>query len=78
MKTRSLKAAEIQKDWYIADAEGKTLGRFASEVAKILRGKHKPTFTPHMDMGDFVVVINAEKINVSGKKDTQKTYFKHS
>ena len=77
-KTRSLKIAEINKDWYVANAEGKTLGRFASEVAKILRGKHKPSFTPNMDMGDFVVVINAEKINVSGKKDTQKTYFKHS
>ena len=75
-KTRSLKIAEINKDWYVANAEGKTLGRFASEVAKILRGKHKPSFTPNMDMGDFVVVINAEKINVSGKKDTQKTYFK--
>jgi len=78
MKTRSLKAAEIQKDWYIADAEGKTLGRFASEVAKILRGKHKPTFTPHMDMGDFVVVVNAEKVKVSGTKEMDKTYFKHS
>ena len=78
MKTRSLKAAEIQKDWYIADAEGKTLGRFASEVAKILRGKHKPTFTPHMDMGDFVVVVNAEKVKVSGTKERDKTYFKHS
>ena len=78
MKTRSLKAAEIQKDWYIADAEGKTLGRFASEVAQILRGKHKPTFTPHMDMGDFVVVVNAEKIRVSGNKEIDKTYFKHS
>ena len=77
-KTRSLKIAEINKDWYIANAEGKTLGRFASEVAKILRGKHKPSFTPNMDMGDFVVVINAEKVKVSGKKDTQKTYFKHS
>ena len=77
MKTKSLKAAEIRKDWYIADAEGKTLGRFASEVAKILRGKHKPTFTPHMDMGDFVVVINAEKVKVSGKKEMDKTYFKH-
>ncbi len=78
MKTKSLKAAEIRKDWYIADAEGKTLGRFASEVAKILRGKHKPTFTPHMDMGDFVVVVNAEKVKVSGKKEMDKTYFKHS
>ncbi len=78
MKTKSLKAAEIRKDWYIADAEGKTLGRFASEVVKILRGKHKPTFTPHMDMGDFVVVVNAEKVKVSGKKEMDKTYFKHS
>ena len=78
MKTKSLKAAEIRKDWYIADAEGKTLGRFASEVAKILRGKHKPTFTPHMDMGDFVVVVNAEKVKVSGKKEMDKIYFKHS
>jgi large subunit ribosomal protein L13 len=77
-KTRSLKSGEIDKDWYIANAEGKTLGRFASEVAKILRGKHKPTFTPNMDMGDFVVVVNADKVSVSGKKDFQKTYFKHS
>ena len=78
MKTRSLKAAEIQKDWYIADAEGKTLGRFASEVAKILRGKHKPTFTPNLDMGDFVIVVNADKVKLSGSKETNKTYFKHS
>ena len=78
MNTRSLKAAEIQKEWYVADAEGKTLGRFASEVAKILRGKHKPTFTPNLDMGDFVVVVNAEKVKLSGAKETDKTYFKHS
>lgn len=78
MKTRSLKASEITKDWYIVDAEGKTLGRFASEVAKVLRGKHKPTFTPNMDMGDFVVVVNADKVKVSGSKETDKTYFKHS
>ena len=78
MKTKSLKSNEIIKDWYVANAEGKTLGRFASEVAKVLRGKHKPTFTPHMDMGDFVVVVNAEKINVSGNKESDKTYFKHS
>ena len=77
-KTRSLKSGEINKDWYVANAEGKTLGRFASEVAKILRGKHKPTFTPNMDMGDFVVVVNADKVSVSGKKDFKKTYFKHS
>ena len=78
MKTRSLKAAEIQKDWYIADAEGKTLGRFASEIAKVLRGKHKPTFTPNLDMGDFVIVVNADKVKLSGRKETNKTYFKHS
>ena len=58
MKTKSLKSDEIRKDWYVANAEGKTLGRFASEIAKVLRGKHKPSFTPHMDMGDFVVVIH--------------------
>ena len=78
MKTRSLKAAEIQKEWYIADAEGKTLGRFASEIAKVLRGKHKSTFTPNLDMGDFVIVVNADKVKLSGSKETNKTYFKHS
>ena len=78
MKTRSLKAAEIQKDWYVADAEGKTLGRFASEIAKVLRGKHKPTFTPNLDMGDFVIVVNADKVKLSGNKETNNTYFKHS
>ena len=76
--TKSLKAKEINKTWYVADAEGKTLGRFASEIAKVLRGKHKPTFTPNLDMGDFVVVVNAEKVNLSGKKNTDKTYFKHT
>ena len=76
--TKSLKAKEINKVWYVADAEGKTLGRFASEIAKVLRGKHKPTFTPNLDMGDFVVVENAEKVNLSGKKNTDKTYFKHT
>ena len=78
MKTKSLKASEISKEWYIANAEGKTLGRFASEVAKVLRGKHKPSFTPHMDMGDFVVVVNADKIQGAGNKESDKTYFKHS
>ena len=76
--TKSLKAKEINKAWYVADAEGKTLGRFASKIAKVLRGKHKPTFTPNLDMGDFVVVVNAEKVNLSGKKNTDKTYFKHT
>ena len=78
MKTKSQKASEINKEWFIADAEGKTLGRFASEVAKVFSGKHKPSFTPHMDMGDFVIVITADKIGVSGNKESDKTYFKHS
>jgi large subunit ribosomal protein L13 len=78
MKTTTIKESEIQHDWWIADAEGKTLGRFASQIAQLLRGKHKPHFTPHMDMGDCVVVINAEKIRVSGAKEEQKEYFRHS
>jgi len=78
MKTTTIKESEIQHDWWIADAEGKTLGRFASRIAQLLRGKHKPHFTPHMDMGDCVVVINAEKIRVSGTKEEQKEYFRHS
>jgi large subunit ribosomal protein L13 len=78
MKTYSIKADEIHKDWFIADAENKALGRLASKVAQLLKGKHKPTYTPHMDMGDFVVVVNAEKIRVSGNKEMEKTYFSHS
>ena len=78
MKTYSIKADEIHKIWFVADAENKALGRLASKVAQILKGKHKPTYTPHMDMGDFVVVVNAEKIRVSGNKEMQKTYFSHS
>ena len=78
MKTISIKQSEIEKNWWIADAEGQTLGRFASNIAQILRGKHKVNFTPHMDMGDCVVVINAEKIQVTGSKETDKTYFRHS
>ena len=78
MKTYSIKADEIHKDWFVTDAENKALGRLASKVAQILKGKHKPTYTPHMDMGDFVVVVNAEKIRVSGNKEMQKTYFSHS
>ena len=78
MKTYSIKADEIHKDWFVADAENKALGRLASKVAQILKGKHKPSYTPHMDMGDFVVVVNAEKIRVSGNKEMQKTYFSHS
>jgi large subunit ribosomal protein L13 len=78
MITKTIKASEIQKDWYVADADGKVLGRFASEIAQILRGKHKPNFSPNMDMGDFVVVINAEKVKVTGNKETDKIYFRHS
>ena len=78
MRTRSIKNTEIEKDWLIADANGQTLGRFASKIAQILRGKHKVNYTPHMDMGDFVVVINAEKILVTGNKENQKMYFKHT
>ena len=78
MKTTTIKKSEIHHDWWIADAEGKTLGRFASQVAQLLRGKHKPHFTPHMDMGDCVVVINADKIRISGNKEGNKEYFSHS
>ena len=78
MKTTSVRSNEIKRDWFVVDAEGHTLGRLASEIAQILRGKKKPYFTPHMDMGDFVVVINADKIKVSGKKEEDKFYFRHS
>ena len=78
MKTLSIKKLDIEKDWWVADAEGQILGRFASKITQILRGKHKVNFTPHMDMGDFVVVINADKIQVTGKKETDKTYFRHT
>lgn len=70
--------SNIERKWFVIDAEGKTLGRLAAEVAKILRGKHKPTYTPHMDTGDHVIVVNAEKIALTGKKLVQKTYFRHS
>ena len=78
METTSIRSDEINHDWFIVDAEGQTLGRLASEIAQIIRGKHKPAFTPHMDMGDYVVVINAEKIKVTGNKEENKTYFRHS
>jgi large subunit ribosomal protein L13 len=78
MKTRSIKASEIKRDWYLIDAEGKILGRLATEIAKILRGKNKPEFTPHMDLGDHVIVINAEKVVVTGNKENQKKYFYHT
>ncbi|MDO4488346.1 MAG: 50S ribosomal protein L13 [Eubacteriales bacterium] len=72
------KASEITRNWFIVDAEGKTLGRLASEVAMVLRGKKKPTYTPFMDCGDYVIIVNAEKIKVTGKKMTDKIYFSHS
>ena len=78
METRSIRANEISREWFIVDAEGQTLGRVASEIAQIIRGKKKPFFTPHMDMGDFVVVVNAEKVKVTGNKEKDKTYFRHS
>ncbi|MFC7372624.1 50S ribosomal protein L13 [Fictibacillus iocasae] len=72
------KAAEVERKWYVIDAEGKTLGRLASEVASILRGKHKPIFTPHVDTGDNVIIINAEKIHLTGKKLSDKIYYRHT
>ena len=78
MRTKSVNKSEINHDWWVADAEDQTLGRFASQIAQVLRGKHKPQFTPHMDMGDYVIVVNAEKIRVSGNKEIDKMYFKHS
>ena len=78
MKTFMASPATIDRKWYVVDAEGKTLGRLASEVASILRGKNKPIFTPHIDTGDYVIVINAEKVNVTGKKLDKKIYYNHS
>lgn len=78
MKTFMASPATIERKWYVVDADGKTLGRLASEVAKVLRGKNKPTFTPHIDTGDYVIVVNAEKIKVTGKKLDQKIYYHHS
>lgn len=78
MKTFSAKPADVRRDWFLVDADGKTLGRLASEIAKRLRGKHKPEYTPHVDTGDYIVVINAEKIRVTGRKLADKMYYKHS
>ena len=78
MKTFIASAAAIERKWYVVDAEWKTLGRLASEIARVLRGKHKPIFTPHLDTGDYVIVINAEKVKVTGKKLDQKIYYHHS
>ncbi|AJO24857.1 50S ribosomal protein L13 [Weizmannia coagulans] len=76
--TYMAKANDVERKWYVVDAEGKTLGRLASEVASILRGKHKPTFTPHVDTGDHVIILNASKIELTGKKLEDKIYYRHS
>lgn len=78
MKTYTPKPQDIERRWWVIDAEGMVLGRIATEIARVLRGKHKPTYTPHLDVGDFVVVVNAEKVRLTGAKPTQKAYFRHS
>ncbi|UCD37391.1 MAG: 50S ribosomal protein L13 [Fidelibacterota bacterium] len=78
MRTLALKSEQIKKDWYIVDADGQVLGRLATRIATVLRGKHKPTFSPHLDMGDCVVVTNADKIVATGAKEVQKVYWRHS
>jgi large subunit ribosomal protein L13 len=76
--TVSAREEDVQKDWYVVDAQGQTLGRLATQVATVLRGKHKPLYTPHIDCGDYVIVVNAEKVHVTGQKMTQKKYYRHS
>ncbi|ACL25854.1 MULTISPECIES: 50S ribosomal protein L13 [Chloroflexus] len=78
MKTYHQKPSEVQRDWYVIDASGKVLGRLATQISTLLRGKHKPTFTPSIDGGDFVIVVNAEKIVLTGRKPEQKIYYRHS
>jgi len=78
MTTFSAKPRDVKQDWYLVDASGKVLGRLASEIARRLRGKHKPEFTPHIDTGDYIVVVNAAKVRVTGKKVTDKIYYRHS
>ena len=78
MKTYTPKTEEIQRRWWVVDANGKVLGRLASEIAQVLRGKHKPMFTPHLDTGDYVVVVNADKVRLTGNKAENKAYFRHS
>lgn len=78
MKTYAVKADEVRKEWYVVDAEGQTLGRLATQIARVLIGKHKPTFSPHMDVGDFVVVLNADKVTLTGRKAEAKEYIRHS
>ena len=78
MKTVSVRREDAQHEWYVVDAAGKTLGRLASEVARRLRGKHKPSYTPHVDTGDYIVVVNAEQVRVTGQKETDKIYYRHT
>ncbi len=78
MKTYTAKAQDVERKWYVVDAQGKTLGRLATQIATILRGKHKPIYTPNVDCGDYVIVINAEKVSVTGQKLDQKKYYRHS
>jgi large subunit ribosomal protein L13 len=78
MKTYTPKVTDIQRRWLVVDAENKVLGRLASEIAQLLRGKHKPMYTPHLDTGDFVIVVNAEKVRLTGNKAETKTYFRHT
>ena len=78
MKTFSAKPETVERDWFVVDADGKTLGRLATEIASRLRGKHKPEYTPHVDTGDYIVVVNAEKVRVTGRKTTDKMYYRHS
>ncbi|HIG37677.1 MAG: 50S ribosomal protein L13 [Oceanospirillaceae bacterium] len=78
MKTVSTKPADVTRDWYVVDAEGLTLGRMSTEIARRLRGKHKPEFTPHVDTGDYIVVVNAEKVRVTGNKAKDKMYYRHT
>ena len=78
MRTFTAKTAEIEREWYVVDAEGQTLGRLASRIAPIIKGKHKPIYTPHLDCGDYVIIINAAKVRVTGQKMEQKFYYRHS
>ena len=78
MKTYTAKRETVRRDWYVVDAEGKTLGRLATEIARRLRGKHKPVYTPHVDTGDYIIVVNAEKVRVTGNKLADKVYYRHT
>lgn len=76
--TKSTREQDVQRDWYVVDAQGQTLGRLATQIATVLRGKHKPSYTPHVDCGDYVIIVNAEKVHTTGQKLTQKKYYRHS